>query len=115
MGIKTRLKNFWYRLSGLVVCLVALLLPYRPRLLFAKMLNFIANPPQKTLPLALGRPLRFWNKLIFGVLFFLGLPLAKLFLQISGKKRLAPPPTSASYWVAREDPAKLKQDIQEPF
>jgi len=109
------LRKAWLRISGFVVCLIAALLPYRPRLFLAKVLNYLSNPLKATMPLLLQRPLKFWNKVILGLVFFLGFPITKLFFLISGRTRLAPSHRTATFWEKRRPAEQLEQEIEEPF
>ncbi len=95
--------------------LLALALPYRPRLLLAKVTTYATNPPSQVASMLLRRQSRFWNRLVLGLVFFLGLPWAALFFRMGGAARMAPPPGSATYWVPRRPPEELDQGIRDPF
>ncbi len=110
-----RLKGAWLFVSGAVVCAIVLALPYRPRLLFAKVLNYLSNPPSRTVSILFERQSRFWNRIVLGLVFFLGFPIAAILFRIAGRGRLAPPSGSATYWVPRPPPEEFEKGIRDPF
>jgi len=110
-------RNLWFRISGFLVCTIAILLPYRMRLGFAGMLNFLGHP-LKRLARLMAPQVRFWNKLILGGVFWLGFPVSKLMLRLGGargRSMMAPPHGSATYWVKRVKPEVLNAEIDDPF
>ena len=107
-------RGFFFRLSGTVVVVMALLLPYRMRLLFARMLTFIKSGPGPAISLAAKRQARFWNMLVLGLVFYLGIgsaALAKLLGRLwpSGRK-----PTD-TFWIERNSPDDFVRKVEEPF
>ena len=105
----------WRYFSGAVVCIVSLVLPFRARMLFAKILNYVANPPKQSAKVLLKKPLRLWNVIILGVVFFLGFPLTKLFLFLAPKTQNVPRAGSKTYWCAREKPESIEEGIKNQF
>lgn len=112
MGI---LKRMWFLASGTVACAIALALPYRPRLLFAKALIHLASPRLWTVSAAYQKQMRFWNRMVLGLVFFLGFPIAALLFRLGGRGRLAPRSGSATYWVPRRPPEEMERGIRDPF
>lgn len=110
-----RLKRTWLFVSGAVACAITLALPYRPRLLFAKVLSYLTNPRLWTASAAYQKQLRFWNRMVLGLVFFLGFPIAALLFRLGGRGRLAPRSGSATYWVPRRPPTEMEQGIRDPF
>ncbi len=110
-----RLKNRWFFASGAVACAIALALPYRARFLFAKVLNYLSNPFGHTVPMLFGRQAKFWNRVLLGLVFFLGFPVAALLVRIAGRSRLAPRPGAPTYWVPRSPPEAFGKGIRDPF
>lgn len=110
-----RWKQWWLFVSGAVACAITLVLPYRPRLWFAKVLNFLSNPPSATASIFYRKQLRFWNRLVLGVVFFLGFPLAAILFRLGSRKGLAPRSGSGTYWVSRRPPEDFVKGIRDPF
>jgi len=108
-------RNLWFRISGFIVCAIAILLPYRARLVFAKFLNFLGNPVKHSMAVFLGPQLRFWNKVVLRFVFWMGFPPSKLLIVFGGRSRMAPKHGSPTYWVEREKPEVLDAEIDEPF
>lgn len=109
------LRAFWMRASGAFVCAVALALPYRPRLLFAKALTWLTNPVSDTVGMSFRKQARFWNKVILALVFFLGFPLAKFLLVISRRRPQGPRGETPTFWVARPAPEAFTEHVREPF
>lgn len=110
-----RLKRGWLFLSGAVACAIALALPYRARLLFAKVLNYWSNPFGHTIAILFGRQAKFWNRVLLGVVFFLGFPVAALLVRVAGRNHLAPRSGAPTYWVPRSNPDAFEKGIRDPF
>lgn len=109
----SRVKGAWLYISGILVCMIAVVLPYRLRLFFAKILNYITNPPSWTASLLFQKQLRWWNKVILGMVFFLGLPIAALMMRLG--RKTAMDPSGNSWWVARRTPQEIEKGIRDPF
>lgn len=109
-------KRFWRRLSGMVVCLIALVLPFGPRMLFARLLSCSSRPPKASASPLLRGPLKLWNRVLMGVVFFLGLPMARLFFVFTGgSRKLAPKPGRDTYWIRRPAPEEFDKGIGDQF
>jgi hypothetical protein len=108
------LRGFWLRLSGTLVCLLVLPLPYRPRFVVARLLNYVANPPAATAGLFFQRWLRLWNRLVLAFVFFLGFPFAKLILLLR-PGRVGPRAGAPTYWVPRPPPEEFAAGMKDPF
>ena len=109
------LNKAWMRFSGTIVCAIVLLLPYRPRLFFARILNYLSNPITSTIGLAFQRQARVWNKLVLGLVFFLGFPLAKALSALGNRAAKGPRAGAETYWTPRPAPESFDRDIREPF
>lgn len=109
------LSEAWMFATGLIATVITLVLPYRLRLLFAKLLLHLTNPLSWTASVFYQRYLRFWNKVILGLVYFLAFPFAKVLLKVFGKTRLAPEPQSPTFWVQRPPPEHFSKQIKDPF
>ena len=103
------------RLSGLAACAIMLVLPYRPRLLFAKVLVGLTHPPRWTAAVWFPRSWRFWNRVILTLVFFLGFPIASVLLRMTGRRRLGPAAESPTFFVPRDPPERIEAGIRDPF
>lgn len=113
--MKGKLKALWLRVSGAIVCSFSLLLPYKPRFWFAKLLTWGSNPVSSSIGMSFQKQARFWNKIVLAFVFYLGFPLAKLFLWISGKRPLGKKKTAETFWHPRPTPESFVKDLAEPF
>lgn len=110
-----RLKRIWLFLSGVVATAIALALPYRPRLWFAKVLNHLTNPPSATASVLYQKQVRFWNRIVLGLVFFLGFPIAAILLRIGGRRHLGPQSECETYWAPRPSPEEMEKGVRDPF
>ena len=109
------LHRTWLRLSGTIACAIAIMLPYRPRLFFARILNYLSNPVTSTIGLAFQRQARAWNRVVLALVFFLGFPLAKALSMLRGSAAKDPGKGAATYWVPRPLPEEFDRGIRETF
>lgn len=104
-----------YRWWATAVCWVAVMLPLGPRLALSRTLAFLANPSSARPSPLFQRHMRLWNRVVLGVVFVLGFPLARLFYPIWSRSRLSPRPGASSYWVRRPPPEEFEKGIKDPF
>jgi len=57
----------------------------------------------------------FWNVLVLGVVFFLGMPLSRLALALGGRRPLGPRADATTFWQPRESADELAKHTEDPF
>ena len=103
------------RAAALVACAIAALLPYRARALCARALHVTVGPGDMTQTAFMRLQLRFWNKVLLGLVFWGGLPPSRLLLTFWGRAKLPPARGAKSYWVSRESADTLSAGTRDPF
>ncbi len=112
--VPTTRRGFWFRLTGTLVVAVAIVLPYRMRLLFARVCTFLHNGFGAAFAVGAGRQARFWNHMVLLVVFYLGISSAALFRWI-GKLFSTRRKVTGTYWIERETPESFIEKVKEPF
>ncbi|MBL6974118.1 MAG: hypothetical protein ISR64_00160 [Deltaproteobacteria bacterium] len=104
-----------YRGWATAVCLVAVMLPFGPRLVLSRVLGFLSNPSSARSSPLFQRHMRLWNRVVLGFVFVLGFPLARIFYPLWSRSRLSPGPGAHSYWIRRPPPEEFEKGIKDPF
>jgi len=105
--------KLWHRFSGFVVTMMALAMPHRVRLLFARLLTYLSNPLGATLSVVMRKQARFWNNVILAVVFGLGIGSAAL--MVRGAQVFRRKPKGDTFWRPRESPETYIDRVGEPF
>ncbi len=110
-GFRTRLR----RLLALVICVLAAALPFSARARLGGLLSVLSRVGHPRESRLFRFQVTFWNHMVLGLVFFLGFPLARLFMPLWGPSRFSPPPGTPSYWLPRPDSREYDAAIEDPF
>jgi hypothetical protein len=110
----THSNRLWFRISGFITVMLGLVMPYRVRILFARMLTFIMHGPGAGFAVFAKKQARFWNNIILSVVFFLGIGSAAFFKWV-GRLFRSRSRKKESYWLERGTPESFIEGIKEPF
>ena len=107
-------RGFWFRLIGTVIVAMAIVLPYRMRLLFARICTFLYNGPSAAFAVGARKQARFWNHVVLLIVFYIGIGSAALFKLIGRLFTFGRKPTG-TYWIERATPESFIEHVKEPF
>ena len=101
--------------SGLTVTVIAMLLPYRLRVWFAYVLNFIFNRPASSVFFLFDLQKRMFNFLALLIIYFVGFGISKPIAMIFGGGSLKKKKKDDNYWLQREELDSIIAGMENPF
>lgn len=107
------IQQMYYFVSGLVVTMIALVLPHRARVAFGYSLNYFFKPFQAIH--LLGRSIiKICNFLILVIMYVVGFGSSKVLYMIMGP-HMVEKTVQTSYWHPREPIEMVLQGMVDPF